>query len=318
MPERRTEAAAETEVMPDGRLTVRLAGTWRLGQTRSALATTLDAVAPPVTRIVFDGTRVDTWDSSLLLAISSIEKKAATLDIAAEREGLPNGVAELLELAAAVPERKGARRGNTRTPFLERIGRSALQSKAGLARTLAFQGEIVLGMGKLLTGKAQYRRADLLQFIQECGAQALPIVTLISVLVGVILAFVGALQLVMFGAEVYVADLVGVGMAVEMGALMTGIIMAGRTGASYAAQLGTMQVNEEIDAMQTMGISPFEFLVLPRMMALILMMPLLCIYSDILGMLGGALVGIGTLDITPTQYFNQTSNAVTFAHFGRA
>jgi phospholipid/cholesterol/gamma-HCH transport system permease protein len=172
-------------------------------------------------------------------------------------------------------------------------------------------------MGRLVRGKAQYRRSDLLQFIQECGVEALPIVTLISVLVGVILAFVGALQLLMFGAQVFVANLVGVGMAVEMGALMMGIIMAGRTGASFAAQLGTMQVNEEIDAMKTMGISPFEFLVLPRMLALILMMPLLCLYADFLGMLGGALVGIGTLDITPTQYFNQTVNAVQLRHFAQ-
>jgi phospholipid/cholesterol/gamma-HCH transport system permease protein len=146
--------------------------------------------------------------------------------------------------------------------------------------------------------------------IQDCGAQALPIVSLISFLVGLILAFMGAVQLKLFGAQIYVADMVGIAMVREMGAMMTGIIMAGRTGASFAAQLGTMQVNEEIDALTTLGISPMEFLVLPRMLALILMMPLLTLYSNLMGILGGFLVGVGMLDLTPMQYFQETRVAV--------
>ena len=129
---------------------------------------------------------------------------------------------------------------------------------------------------------------------------------LISLLVGLILAFVGAIQLQMFGAQIYVANLVAIGMAREMGAMMAAIIMAGRTGAAFAAQLGTMQVNEEIDALKTLGISPMEFLVLPRMLALILMMPLLCVYADLMGILGGLLVGVGMLDLGPIEYLNQT------------
>ena len=134
--------------------------------------------------------------------------------------------------------------------------------------------------------KARFRPVDLFLLIQQCGAQALPIVTLISFLVGVILAFVGAVQLKQFGAQIYVADLVGIAIVHEMGAMMTGIIMAGRTGAAFAAQLGTMKVTQEIDAFTTMGFSPLEFLVLPRVLALILMMPLLCLYSDFVGVLG--------------------------------
>ncbi len=118
----------------------------------------------------------------------------------------------------------------------------------------------------------------------------------------------------MFGAQIYVADMVGIAMTREMGAMMTGIIMAGRTGAAFAAQLGTMQVNEEIDALTTMGISPMEFLVLPRMLALILMMPLLTLYADLVGIIGGAVVGIGMLDISYTQYFNQTQEALNLTH----
>src|SRR3546814_507817 len=155
---------------------------------------------------------------------------------------------------------------------------------------LAFLGETALMFGRFLAGLATYRRPDFLLTLQECGAQALPIVTIISLLVGLILAFVGAVQLEQFGAEIYVADLVGIAMAREMGAIMTGIVMAGRTGAAFAAQIGTMQGNEEIDALTTLGISPIDFLVLPRMLALMLMMPLLCIYADLTGILGGWLV----------------------------
>jgi phospholipid/cholesterol/gamma-HCH transport system permease protein len=159
--------------------------------------------------------------------------------------------------------------------------------------------------------KARYRVSDLLLLIQQCGAQALPIVTLISFLVGVILAFVGAVQLKQFGAQIYVADLVGIAMMREMGAMMTGIIMAGRTGAAFAAQLGTMKVTQEVDAFTTAGFSPLEFLVLPRVMALILMMPLLCLYADFLGVLGGAVIGVGMLDLSWITYFNQTANAIS-------
>jgi phospholipid/cholesterol/gamma-HCH transport system permease protein len=155
---------------------------------------------------------------------------------------------------------------------------------------------------------------DLTLTIQECGARALPIVSLISMLVGMILAFVGAVQLQMFGAEIYVANLVGIAMVRVMGAVMTGIIMAGRTGGAFAAQLGTMEVNEEIDALRTLGISPMEFLVLPRMLGLALMMPLLCLYADLMGILGGLIVGVGMLDLTLMQYFLQTRNALGLNH----
>src|SRR5207302_8096764 len=158
---------------------------------------------------------------------------------------------------------------------------------------LGFLGEAVIALGRFVVGKARFRRFDLALFLQECGAQALGIVTLISFLVGLILAFMGAMQLRQFGAQMYVADLVGLGMTREMGAMMTGVIIAGSTDAAFAAQLGTMQVNEEIDALITMGISPMEFLVLPRMLALMRMMPLLCVYADLVGMLAGLVVARG-------------------------
>jgi phospholipid/cholesterol/gamma-HCH transport system permease protein len=168
-----------------------------------------------------------------------------------------------------VPEREGDRRSGQRISWLASIGTAVLDGWQGARDMLGFIGDAVLACCKLAIGKARFRGVDLTLFLQECGAQALGIVTLISFLVGLILAFMGAVQLQQFGAQIYVADLVGLGMTREMGAIMTGVIIAGRTGAAFAAQLGTMQVNEEIDAMLTMGIPPMEFLVLPRMLALL-------------------------------------------------
>jgi phospholipid/cholesterol/gamma-HCH transport system permease protein len=200
-------------------------------------------------------------------------------------------------------------------PLLVRIGKSAQENVAAAKDLLTFLGQLALAFTNLLRGRARFRRTDFLIIVQECGAQALPIVSLISFLVGLILAFVGAVQLRQFGAQIYVADLVGIAMAREMGAMMTGIVMAGRTGAAFAAQLGTMMVNEEIDALTTTGLPPMEFLVLPRMLALMLMVPLLCLYADLLGILGGALIGVGMLDLGVVEYYNQTQAALHLSTF---
>jgi len=268
-----------------------------------------------IRRLSFDTGRLAAWDSALLAFLIKLLEFCKRRGITVDRQGLPEGVRSLLAMAAAVPERRGARRQAVREPLLARIGAAALGLGASAKEFLEFIGEATIAFGHLLAGKARFRASDLTLLIQQCGAEALGIVTLISVLVGLILAFVGAVQLRMFGAQIYVADLVGLGMAREMGAMMAAIIMAGRTGAAYAAQLGTMQVNEEIDALQTLGISPMEFLVLPRMIALILMLPLLCLYADFMGILGGAVVGIGLLDITPAQYYFQTQAALSLTHF---
>jgi phospholipid/cholesterol/gamma-HCH transport system permease protein len=198
---------------------------------------------------------------------------------------------------------------------LRKVGQSVLALLEEGRSVLAFIGEIVVAAGRLAAGRARFPSKDFWGLVQDCGARALPIVSLISILVGLILAFVGAVQLKMFGAQIYVANLVGLGMAREMGAMMAAVIMAGRTGAAFAAQLGTMQVNEEIDALVTMGISPIEFLVLPRILALVLMMPLLCIYANLMGIAGGFIVGTGMLELPFKQYWVQTQNAVALNHF---
>jgi phospholipid/cholesterol/gamma-HCH transport system permease protein len=179
-----------------------------------------------------------------------------------------------------------------------------------------FVGEATVALGRLAAGRARFKRSDLTLFIQQCGPGALPIVSLIGFLVGLILAFIGVIQLAQFGAQIYVADLVAIGMVRVLGAVMAGIILAGRTGAAFAAQLGTMGVNEEIDALKTLGLSPIEFLVLPRLLALSLMMPLLVLYSDIMGILGGLFVSTFILGMNPIEYVNETAHAISLAHIG--
>jgi phospholipid/cholesterol/gamma-HCH transport system permease protein len=266
---------------------------------------------PAPRRIAFDASDLGPWDSSLVALVAGTTEACRAHGIEADLAGLPPGLRRLVELAEAVPEKEGARARPVRPPFLERVGLSTYQIFDGVGGFLSFLGAIAIAMTRFATGRARYRRIDLMTAIQDCGASAFGIVTLISFLVGVILAFMGAIQLQQFGASIYVADLVGIGMVRDMGAMMTAIIMAGRTGASFAAQLGTMKVTQEIDALTTMGLSPIEFLVVPRVVALVLMMPLLCLYSDLMGIMGGAVVSAGMLGVSFTAYYRETLHAIT-------
>jgi phospholipid/cholesterol/gamma-HCH transport system permease protein len=297
-------------------LLVAISGQWQLRQNLPPVSEVHSQIEsnPNIQRITFDTNRLAGWDSGLLTFLIKVKDFCSHNKIHFDISGLPDGVKRLLALASAVPEKKDTGKGQTRESFLPRLGSQVMEALRSAGEMVAFIGEATLASAKLLGGKARFRRSDLVLVIQECGANALPIVTLISVLIGLILAFVGAVQLKLFGAEIYIASLVAIGMTREMGAMMAAIIMAGRTGAAFAAQLGTMQVNEEIDALKTLGISPMEFLVLPRMLALILMMPLLCVYADLMGMVGGFAVGVGAFDITITQYLEETRNSLTLAH----
>lgn len=269
----------------------------------------------PLSGMRFDSQALTEWDSGFLTFLLKLNTYCRERTIPIEVEGLPEGARRLLKLAMVVPERQGARRDGRRAGWLARIGDATVVAVEAARDMLTFLGEVLTALWRLAIGRARFPMRDFWRLVQECGAQALPIVSLISVLVGLILAFVGAVQLKMFGAQIYVANLVGLGMAREMAPMMAAVIMAGRTGAAFAAQLGTMQVNEEIDAMVTMGISPIEYLVLPRMLALVLMMPLLCLYANLMGIAGGFIVAVGILDLPFKQYLVQTQNAVALNHF---
>jgi phospholipid/cholesterol/gamma-HCH transport system permease protein len=300
----------------DGAVAVAFAGSWRMGSElppADAILADLAAVER-VGEVALTGKELSEWDSMLLVAIRKIE--AACKERGARvRRDLPESLCGLLTLSDSHVEEVEATAIDEHDPFVIRVGRAVADVLRSGETFVSFLGSATVAFARFLVGRARFRGSDLALAMQQAGALALPIVSLISVLIGLILAFVGAIQLRQFGVQLYVANLVAIGMLREMGAIMTAIIMAGRTGAAYAAELGTMQVNEELDALQTLGFSPMEFLVLPRMLALVLMMPLLCLYADVLGILGGALIGVTILDLPWVEYWNQTLNAMTLNNF---
>jgi len=263
----------------------------------------------------FETGKLGRWDSGLLAFLVACGDLCKRLQIEFKSDSLPEGVRKLIRLSQAVPEKEDAKRLSEPTSLFQSVGEVAIQTQSGFHRAVSFIGEAVLAGANLLRGKAQFRWPDTFVVMQEVGPEALGVVALINFLVGVILAFVGAVQLRQFGASIYVADLVAIGTVREMGCLMTGIIMSGRTGAAFAAQVGTMKVNEEIDAFKTFGISPMEFLVLPRILALLLMMPLLCVFADAIALLGGFVVSVSMLDMTAIEYFNRSVEAITLSSF---
>ena len=300
----------------EGVLVIEFAGSWTINDKLPLLSDVQKEIEKgllPV-QIAFDAKDLDKWDSGLLTFLVKLIEICSQKNIQVQKDGLPQGAQRLLHLAFAVPERKGDRKESSRLSFLAKTGDSAVMFWKSILEIITFVGEVSAAFMKMLTGKARFRGSDFLLIIQECGADALPIISLISILVGLILAFVGSIQLKMFGAQIYIADLVGIAMARAMAAVMTGIVMAGRTGASFAARIGTMQVNEEIDALKTSGISPMEFLVLPRILALSIMLPLLTLYADLMGILGGLIVGVAGFDISLIEYYNETKSSLTLTN----
>jgi phospholipid/cholesterol/gamma-HCH transport system permease protein len=299
------------ERTPSG-LMIHVLGEWRLTRDLPPLAAVIREVEAARPRTIsYESGSLTGWDTSLLAVVNKVSQLCKLRRIQEDRSGLPEGLSALLRLSETVPESEGARAQGAPVDFVTQIGREFLGFIGGISDFVAFFGEVSIALGRFITGKARFRRIDLSLAIQDCGPNAFGIVTLISFLVGTILAFMGAIQLEQFGASIYVADAVGIGMVRDMSAMMTAIIMAGRTGAAYAAQLGTMKVTQEIDALNTMGVSPIEFLVVPRVVALFLMMPLLCIYSDFVGILGGAAVGAGMLGITMNSFVQEAMHALT-------
>jgi phospholipid/cholesterol/gamma-HCH transport system permease protein len=300
----------------DGALVVRLSGNWTLETGIPAVAEVERALMAKPARVAFDLAQLGEWDSGLVSFVVAVGTLADERKIPVDEATLPDGLRRLLALARAVPDTRGTKHEPRPGSWLGRVGVAALAFWEGAFEMVEFIGQITLAFGRLVRGAARFRARDFWLHVQEAGAEALPIVTLISFLVGTIFAFVGAVQLERFGATIYVADLVGIAVVREMGAVMTAIVLAGRTGAAYAAQLGTMKVTQELDAFTTMGISILDFLVLPRILALCLMMPLLCLYADALGVLGGVLIGVGMLHLPPQTYLQQTFHAVSLTDLG--
>ncbi len=305
-------ASIEFDSTGRGDVTVALSGEWLLGHDLPGPDSVIDRLrqSPRPEHLRFDTAGLGDWDTGLITTIINITRSAEANGVPVDQAGLPDGARKLIELALAVKEREGARRAAEEPSFLREIGEATLDIWRTCADMVEFVGETMQSVGRFLRGKAHYLASDFVLCVQQAGAQALPIVSLVTFLIGMIFAFVGVMQLRAFGAGVYTADLVAIAMIREMSPIMTAIIMAGRTGAAYAAQLGTMKVNEEIDALTTLGIDPIDFLVLPRLIALIIMLPLLTMYGSLMGILGGTFVGLVMLDVSLLQYAVQTIDSV--------
>lgn len=256
-----------------------------------------------------DFNQLGAWDSLLLSFVAQLKQQLQAESMSCTFQNAPQGLELLLELSQArgpsVPRKQRP------SGFLNLFGRTCVRFYYESYAFVCFVGETVLGLGRLIRGRSYTRWRDVALMLEYCGMDALPVVSLISILIGVILSFVGIVQLRQFGAELYVADLVGLAIVREMGALMVGIILAGRTGASFAAQIGNMVVSEEIDALKTLGVPPIDFLVLPRVLALVFMVPLLCIYADVIGILGGIMLSMSMMEMNITQYLNELALAVS-------
>lgn len=273
-----------------------------------------DVRKPSIKEIIIEGADLRKWDSTLVVILFEILKIAKHKSINLNLDSLPENLQKLIHLAFLV-DRKPEKKVLKKNPFLEAVGTWSLNIYAAVQKGLGFIRQCLKSLGRFAASQAVMRKVDFMFALEDCSYKAVGIVSLVSFMIGLILAFVGAIQLKAFGAQIYVASLVAIGMTRIMGAIMVGVIMAGRTGASYAATIGTMQVNEEVDALKTMGIPTTDFLVLPRIMALTISIPFLTILADFMGILGGAAVGVLMLDIAPPEYYKYSMDALDMTNF---
>lgn len=264
-------------------------------------------------RIIVTAKQLESWDSRLQAFLFLLAEFCKNRQWKLDWSSLPEPIIAPLKLVELTPTAPIQRK--IASTFCQRLKVRSEQFCRGFCQGMAFIGDVALGIGRTLRGKSYGRTEDYGELFRQVGAEALPIVALISFLTGIILGFIGVIQLARFGAAIYVADLVGIAMTREMGAIMTGVIMAGRTGAAFAATIGTMKVNEELDALKTLGISTIDFLVLPRMFALACMMPLLTIFSIFIGIGGGMAIAVPMFDFGFLQYINETLGAITLNDF---
>lgn len=303
MPPSSAATSARAHVIASGGvLTIEVTGHWRITAERPDWPPRDIPTDADATKSVSLAPRdLESWDSSLALYVHAVQQWCEARKFRCDISALPEGVRELLQRLqrtdtsrATEPEASG---------WLTSLGLRATRQWRQLREMVQFVGECVLAVARLVRQPQKFRVRDCLYEMQQCGAMALPIAGLIAFLVGVTLAYTGAIILRQFGADIWVADLIGLSMTREMGAVMTGIVLAGRTGAAFAAELGNMKAGEEIDALVTLGIRPVDFLVIPRMVALVVMMPLLTLYANALGILGGMTIALTLLDIQPRAYW---------------
>jgi phospholipid/cholesterol/gamma-HCH transport system permease protein len=306
-----SSAAVRVDADPEHSV-LRLHGELYFGDQSSALWNKLrehvDATQTGQT-LNFEMSDVDRVDGSVMAMLAHLRTELQQRGVQSEFLGAEPHIQEIIHLyrgdvKVGHPKRRRAR------GTLDQIGEATMEIVTELRDVLAFVGAMAISFMAVLRAPRTANMKDVMPLVERTGVNALPIVALINFLVGLVMAFQSAEQLKQFGASIFIADLIGISMARELGPLMTAIVVCGRSGAAFAAELGTMKVNEEIDALRTMGFGPLRFLVLPRVLALVIVMPMLTLVADIVGILGGMLVAASTLDIGPTMYFRQMQTSL--------
>jgi phospholipid/cholesterol/gamma-HCH transport system permease protein len=300
------------------RLVLTAGGSWTIHQA-AAVDGALRAVSVNgARRALFDLSQVSAFDSAGAWLLCRTLQEMKTHGIAAETAGLAASYEPLLKVVEAAKEGAIERPGIVRrhwTAMVERVGRATVEFFAEGKALLSFYGMTVIAYLAIVRRPRSLRLVSLVNQIEQSGLNAVPIVCLLSFLIGIVIAYVGADQLRQFGAEIFTVNLLGVIMLREIGVLMTAIMIAGRSGSAFTAQIGTMQVNEEIDAMRTLGLDPMHVLVLPRINGLLISLPILAFLSNVAGLLGGAVMATVVLDVTFLQFLQQLQSVVTTNHF---
>ena len=294
-------------------LFVELTGRIGLEETDLLLAelTRLGSGEIPAT-VAVDLGKIGYLDSAGALALIRWEQKWADKGVPLTLLRVPQPFQGILGLIDRRGMTKQPLRGEQPPPsLLERIGGAGLAVYQDFQALMTFLGDLLVALTRLAVDPRKIRWGEMFFYVRRTGAEGLPIVALISLLIGLIIAFMSSLQLKQFGANVYVASLVAVAIVRELGPIMTAILVAGRSASAYAAEIGTMKVNEEVDALVTMGFDPISFLAVPKLLATILVLPLLTLYADLFGIVGGAIVGVVGLDLTVQTFFLTSRRSIT-------
>ncbi len=291
-----------------GRLELRLSGPLRLAEAARLWRETSRLVRRSATAVVFDLSGVEQTDGAAMALLVELATELESRQVPVTIAGARGGVERILALYRAGAKRPRAR--SKPVGLLTRTGLITAEWAREVQGVLGFVGSFVISLLGIVRRPRTANWRDISPNMERTGADGVPIVLLINFLVGLVMAFQGAVQLKQFGANLFVADLVALSICRELGPLMTAIIICGRSGAAFAAELGTMRVNEEIDALRTMGFDPMRFLVFPKAMALVLVMPLLTLLADLVAILGGLLVGLLGLDLTVSGYLIRTQQAL--------
>ncbi len=304
-----------TEITAGEALTLSIDGRLDSTTTGRAWLSTIETLERnPSPRLIVDATKVDYCDGSGIGLLVELQRRQRKEGGECEIRGLRREFQQMLSTFDPA-EFEEPQEGASKPPGLpDQIGRAAFRSWEDIRALVAFVGELGTALYRLSLRPRLIRWKDALMVAETMGVDAVPIIALISFLMGLILAFQAAIPMRQFGADIYVANLVALSMLREIGPLMTAILLAGRSGSAFAAELGTMRINEEIDALTTMGLDPTRFLVVPRMIAAVIMTPLLTVFADLVGVSGGSIVLL-SLGYSPVSYFNQVLTAVNYVDF---